>query len=70
MAVGPPPQLQLRTPNALGSALAGMATPTATVSATAALNNPFVITRCRTVGRDSCAASTAPCDGPRAGLAT
>jgi hypothetical protein len=31
-AVSPPPQLQLRTPNALASALTGMATPIATLS--------------------------------------
>src|ERR1700722_3147183 len=69
-AVGPPPQLQLRTLNALGSAATGIATPTATLSATAALNNTFVITRCRAVGRGACCASSAPCGGPPARLAT
>ena len=58
-AVGLSPQLQLRTPNALGSALTGMATPTATLSATAALNNTFVITRCRAIGRGAWRASRA-----------
>jgi hypothetical protein len=38
------PQLQLKTPNALGSAFAGVATPTATMSAAVALNSTFVIT--------------------------
>jgi hypothetical protein len=78
-AVSPRPQLRLRTPNAPGSALTGMAAPTATLSATAALSNTFVITRCRTVdrgtrfqivGRGTRGASTAPCGGPPAGLAT
>jgi hypothetical protein len=37
-------QLQPRVPNALGSALAGVATPAAAASAIAAPNNIFVIT--------------------------
>jgi hypothetical protein len=41
----------------LGSALTGMATPTATLSATAALNNTFLITRRRAIGRGACCAS-------------
>jgi hypothetical protein len=59
-AVGPPPQLQLRTPNALGSALTGMATPTAAPNATAALNKIFVTTRRRAVGRGAYCAFSAP----------
>jgi hypothetical protein len=43
-AVTVPSQLQLRTPNKLGSALAGIAAATAAPSAIAALNSTFVIT--------------------------